>query len=369
MNSYIHRLFLILFLGNAMIQPCNNKSFASDNHAGIHPDILQAINAANKGHAMAYGADEYTKKALELFKNEFGADCDVYFVGTGTAGNVLGLQTLLKSHQAIICASSAHINTSEYGATENHTGSKLLCIPSKDGKLTVDAIKDLLSTLNPQRVLPKVIVITQVTEFGTLYTLSEIKEITDFAHTHDMYVYMDGARLSNAVAALNTSLIDITKNVGIDALCFGGTKNGMMLGEAVIFFNKTLSKDFNYIRLQGTHLFSKMRFISAQFIALLSNNLWLKNAQHANAMAQFLADSLKGIPSVTISKKVEANAVFAYIDPKFIPLMQEKYFFHVWDETTSEVRLMTAWDTTQDDILDFIAHIKEITKATRNEKN
>lgn len=339
----------------------DRKSFASDNYAGIHPDILKAIIDANKGHAKAYGADTYTQKAIELFKKHFGQDIDVYFVLTGTAANVLGLSTLIKPYQAIICAETAHINVDEAGAPEKYTGSKLLTIATKDGKLTVESIKNQLLALGDQhRVQPKVISITQTSELGTLYTIDEVKKITEFAHANDLYVQMDGARLSNAAAALNTSLAALTRETNIDLLSFGGTKDGMMLGEAVIFFNKDLSKDFKYIRKQGMQLASKMRFIAAQFIALLSNDLWLKNAQQANNMAKLLAEEVKKVPHIQISREVQANAVFAYVDPKWIALLQEKYSFYVWDEVTSEVRWMTSFDTTEEDILEFVSFIKEI---------
>jgi threonine aldolase len=340
------------------------KGFASDNYAGIHPDILKAINDANKGHAKAYGGDTYTEEAIALFKKNFGENIDVYFVCTGTAANVLSLSTLLKPYQGIICAESAHINVDECGAPENYTGSKLLTVPTTDGKLTVDAIQNQRLNVGDQhKVQPKVISITQGTELGTVYTPEEIKKLTDFAHAHNLYVHLDGARLSNAAASLNVSLAAITKDVGIDVLTFGGTKDGMMLGEAVIFFNKDLSKDFKYIRKQGMQLVSKMRFISAQFIALFTDNLWLKNAQHANAMAQLLAEEIKKIPQIKMNKSVQANAVFAIVDSQIIPILQEKYYFYVWDEATSEVRWMTSWDTTKEDILDFVAFIKQTVAA------
>jgi threonine aldolase len=353
-------LLIVSLLCNFEIIPMTQKSFASDNYAGIHPDILEAIIAANKGHEKAYGNDVYTQKAIELFKHYFGKKIDVYFVLTGTAANVLGLQMLLHSFQAILCAESAHINVDECGAPENYTGSKLLPIATKDGKLTVDLIKNQLFALGDQhKVQPKVISITQSTELGTLYTPEEIKAITDFAHAHNMYVHMDGARFCNAAAALNVPFAALTTDVGIDLLSFGGTKNGMMLGEAVIFFNKELSENFKYIRKQGMQLASKMRFIAAQFIALLSNDLWLKNALHANHMAQLLAQEVAKISQIKISRNVEANAVFAFVDPELIPLLQEKYFFYVWDEVTSEVRWMTSFDTTKEDVMDFVAYIQE----------
>lgn len=338
----------------------NKKSFASDNYAGIHDNIMRSILNANQNHSAAYGGDNYTKEAIEIFKNHFGVDVDVYFVVTGTAANVLGLSLLLKSYQSVICTEFAHINVDEAGALENYTGSKLLTIKTTDGKITIQDIKDQLSAIgNQHKTQPKVISITQGTELGTLYTPQEIKNITSFAHAHGMYVHMDGARLSNAAAALNLSLADLTRNVGIDLLSFGGTKNGMMLGEAVIFFNKNIAADFQYVRKQGMQLISKMRFISAQFLALLSDDLWLKNARHANAMAKLLEKLITEIPQIKISRPVNINAVFAYVDPMLIPILQEKYFFYVWDDKTSEVRWMTSFDTSEEDIIAFVDYIKQ----------
>lgn len=338
----------------------NKKSFASDNYAGIHPDILQALIDANKDHDKAYGGDELTKKAIEIFKEHFGPDVDVYFVLTGTAANVLGVSTLLKSYQSILCAETAHINVDEAGALEKYLGSKLITIKTTNGKISINDIKQHLAALdNQHKPQPKVISITQATELGTLYTPAEIKKITDFAHAHSMFVHMDGARLCNAAAALNLPLRAITADVGIDLLSFGGTKDGMMFGEAVIFFDKNLSQDFKYIRKQGMQLLSKMRFVSAQFIALLSNDLWKKNAQHANTMAQLLAEKLKEIPEIKITRSVQANAVFACVNPALISILQQEYSFYVWDESIAEVRWMTSFDTTPKDIIDFVAFIKQ----------
>lgn len=336
------------------------KSFASDNYAGIHPTILQAIIAANTGHEKAYYNDTYTQQAIELFQQHFGAHIDVYFVLTGTAANVLGLSTLLRPYQAVICPESAHINVDEAGAPENYMGSKLLTVPTADGKLTVDNIQQQLYAFGDQhKVQPKVISISQSTELGTVYSPAEIKKLTEFAHCHGMYVHMDGARLCNAAASLEVPLAQLTTETGIDILSFGGTKNGLMIGEALIFFNQELAKDFKYIRKQGMQLASKSRFIATQFIALLSNNLWLENAQRANNMAQLLAQKLQQVPEVTISQAIQTNAVFAKLDPRLVPILQEKYFFYVWDEKTSEVRWMTSFDTTKEDIYSFVAFLQE----------
>jgi len=337
------------------------KSFASDNYAGIHPAILQAITEANQGHAPAYGADEWTKKAVEKFKELFGNTIDVHFVFNGTAANVLSFATATQSFNAIICAETAHINVHECGSPEKFTGCKLLTIPSSNGKFTVNDLKHhLLEVGNQHCVQPKVISITQATELGTVYAPKEIKEIANFAHSNNMFLHMDGARIANAAAYLNVPLRAITTDVGVDILSFGGTKNGLLCGEAVVFFNQSLAQNFKYSRKQGMQLASKMRFISAQYIALLSNNLWLKNAQHSNAMAQKLAEGLKNIPGITITQKVQTNGIFAIIPQQHIARLQALFPFYIWSENTSEVRLMTSFDTTEEDVDNFITLAKKI---------
>ncbi|MCL5985472.1 MAG: low specificity L-threonine aldolase [Actinobacteria bacterium] len=336
-----------------------NKNFASDNNSGIHPEILDAIVKANSGHAIAYGDDSYTKFAIEKFKEHFGDGIDVYFVFNGTAANVLGLKVATESFNSIICADVAHVNVDECGAPEKFTGCKLLTIPTSDGKITVDQIKQEMHGIGVEHhSQPKVVSITQSTELGTVYTPEEISKIAGFVHEHGMLLHMDGARISNAAASLDVRLRDITSDVGVDILSFGGTKNGMMLGEAVIFFNKDRSHNFKYIRKQGMQLASKMRFISVQFIALFSNDLWLRNARHSNEMAKLLAEKVGEIPQIKITQKVEANAVFAMVPKRCISTLQERYFFYVWSAETSEVRWMTTFDTTEENVKDFVNCIR-----------
>jgi threonine aldolase len=336
------------------------RSFASDNNAGVHPRVMEAIAAANDGHVIAYGDDPYTARAIERFHEHLGNDADVFFVFGGTGANVLGLKAITQSHQAIICADTAHINVDECGAPEKFTGCKLLPVATSDGKIKVEHLKPLLHGVGfEHHVQPRVISISQATEMGTVYTPREMKALASFAHDHDMLLHVDGARIANAAASLKVKLKVITKDAGVDVLSFGGAKNGMMYGEAVVFFHKTLARDFKYTRKQGTHLPSKMRYISAQFEALFTGDLWHQNAAHANGMAQLLARELGKIPQITITQKVEANGVFAIVPKKYVAKLQKKYFFYVWNEETSEVRLMTSFDTTEDDIKDFIILVRE----------
>ena len=337
-----------------------NNQFGSDNHSGIHPDILKALEQANNSYEIAYGDDVYSHRAIKKFKEYFGNDIDVFFVGNGTAANILGLKSVTKSFNSIICADTAHLNVHECCGPEKFIGCKLETIPSTDGKLTVKNIEPYLVGFgDPHMAQPKVISITQSTERGTVYTPNEIKKIADFAHKNKMLLHMDGARLCNASASLNTDMNSITGKAGVDLLSFGGTKNGMMFGDAVVFFDKKLSKNFEFYRKQGMHLTSKMRYISVQFEAMLSNNIWLKNAKHANNMAKFLYKEVKNIPGINITQKVQANAVFATVSDKILKKILKKYYFHVIDKRTVEVRWMCSFNTKKEDVLNFAKTIRK----------
>ncbi|HEX6627054.1 MAG TPA: low specificity L-threonine aldolase [Gemmatimonadaceae bacterium] len=336
------------------------RAFASDNWAGVHPEVLAAMAAANVGHVPAYGDDTYTHEALSRIRRELGEDAEVFLVFSGTAANVLCLQSMVQSHQGVICAETAHVHNHECGAAEKHIGCKLLPVPSPNGKITVAGIREHLHDIGDEHhVQPRAITITQATEYGTVYTPQEIRAIADFAHSHALLLHMDGARIFNAAVSLNVPLGAITSGAGVDALSLGGTKNGLVAGEAVVFFKPVLADDFEFKRMQGMQLSSKMRFIAAQFNALLTNDLWKRSAAHANRMAQLLARGLSEIDGISLTQEVQANEVFAIIPEKVIPKLQEWWPFHVWNGKTSEARLITSFDTTEEDIADFIELARE----------
>jgi threonine aldolase len=339
------------------------RSFASDNNAGVHVAVLKAVAQANLGHAVGYGDDVYTESAVHKFKQHFGRDIDVFMVFNGTAANCLSLKSLTDSYHAVICSEAAHIYTDECGAPEKFTGCKLIPIPAPDGKLTVESVSHAYHGIGDQHhVQPRVISITQATEMGTVYKPGEIKALARFAHQRGMFLHVDGARIANAAASLGQTLRQATRDLGVDVLSFGGTKNGAIGAEAVVFFDPTLSRNFLYLRKQGMQLASKMRFISAQFEALFAGELWLKNAQHANRMAQLLQKLLRKIPQVELVYRVEANGVFAKIPRPAIARLQKRYFFYVWNETQSVVRWMCSFDTTEQDVRQFARFVAETVK-------
>ena len=330
------------------------RGFASDNNSGIHPLLLQSIAEANQGHSIAYGDDEYTRRAEASFRKNFGSRSEVFFVLTGTGSNVLSLAALTRSFHAIICAETAHIQTDECGAPEKFTNCKLLPVKTPDGKLTVENVSRHLEGFGfEHHVQPHVISISQPTEMGTVYTLQEIKALSALAVEQGMLLHMDGARLANAAVSLDLPFKAFTTDAGVDVLSFGGTKNGMLFGESVVFLKPGLAENFKYLRKQGMQLASKMRFISAQFETYLNKKVWYHNALHANNMANLLYKKISGIRGIKITQPVQANAIFAIIPGNLIKPLQEKYFFYVWDDNTSEVRWMTSFDTTPEDIEDF----------------
>ena len=337
------------------------KGFASDNNAGVHPEILAAMAEANLGHVTGYGNDIYTAKASELFTKEFGEGTEVFFVFNGTGANVLSLASLTRSFNSVICAETAHIQEDECGAPEKFTGCKLLPVETSNGKLTPESVQVHLKGFDfEHHSQPKVISISQVSEMGTVYRPGEIRALADLAHNHGMYLHMDGARIANAAVALDLPFRAFTRDCGVDVLSFGGTKNGMMMGEAVVFLNSSLTAETRYLRKQSMQLFSKMRFVSAQFLAYFRDDLWKKSAAHANRMASLLEAGVRKIPGITLTQKVEANGIFAIVPREIIAPLQEKYFFYIWNDKTSEVRWMTSFDTTEEEIEGFTQTLKEL---------
>ena len=336
------------------------RGFASDNNAGVHPRVWDALRSADHGHAVAYGDDVYTETAVRLFRERFGERMRVFFVFGGTGANVSALAAVTRPFQAVVCARTAHINVDECGAPERFTGCKLVDLATPDGKLRPEQIEPLLTSLGDQHhVQPRVLSVSQPTELGTVYTVEELTTLAAFAHERGLLLHVDGARLANAAAHLDASLKELTADVGVDVLSFGGTKNGMMYGEAVLFFDPALAEEFRFVRKQCAQLPSKMRFVATQFTALLGEDLWRQTATHANRMAQTLAAELRTIPQVRLTQPVESNAVFAILPRESIPRVQERFFFYVWNEQTSEVRLMCSFDTTEEDVAELVAVMRE----------
>ncbi len=338
-------------------------TFASDNFAGVHPEVMVAIQKANAGHAMAYGADSWTERSDEIFKEVFGKTAESFIVFNGTAANVCILKHLFAPWQAIICPFSAHIWTDECGAPQANTGCSLLPIAAKNGKITPSQCEALLSGKgNPHHVQPAAISITQSTELGTVYTIEEMRQLASCAHKHGLLFHVDGARLCNAAASLGCSLKALTTDLGVDVVSFGGTKNGLMGAEAVVFLKEGLAENFQYIRKQSMQLASKMRFLSAQMVALLEGDLWLRNASHANAMAKLLETHLrKHCSHLPILYPVEANAIFVQLPSiEVLQKLQKKSFFWIWDYERAVARWMTSWDTEPLFVEAFIAELKTI---------
>ena len=342
-------------------------SFGSDNHAGAHPAVLEAIGRANVGHMPAYGADPWTDQAVALLRRELGDHVEAFLAFNGTGANVMGLQSLLRPWEHVICTSTAHVNVDETGAPERMLGSKLFDLPTPDGKLT-PAIAEAgrFGEHDVHHTQARVVLISQTTELGTLYTPDEIRALADWAHERDLFLYMDGARIGNAAAALGTSLRAITTDAGVDVLSFGGTKNGAISAEAVCVLNPALAgraADLPFIRKSMTQLMSKMRFSACQFVALLEDGLWRANAEHANAMAQRLAQAVQDIPGVQLTQPVQANGVFAQIPAAAIAPLSDRWHFYTWDATRNEVRWMCAWNTAPEDVDAFAADIRETVSA------
>ena len=336
-------------------------SFGSDNHAGVHPDVLAAVVEANRGTVPAYGDDEITVEAKRLLRGHFGDTAEVFVVFNGTGANVVGLQSMVRSFESVICADSAHINVDECGAPEKFLGAKLVDVPTVGGKLTPDLVDAARWGVgDPHHVQAKVVSITQSTELGTVYSLDEIRALSSYAHERDMLLHLDGARIANAAVSLGVDLGELGRGVGVDVLSFGAPKNGALGVEAVVVLRPDLVPALPFVRKQAMQLSSKMRFMSAQFVALLTDDLWKRNAVHANAMAARLAAGVEGVAGVRVTDVPQANAVFAVLDPRAIAVLQEEFAFYTWNEATHQVRWMTSWATTEDDVDTFVSRIREV---------
>ncbi|MEP6590285.1 MAG: low specificity L-threonine aldolase [Gemmatimonadota bacterium] len=335
------------------------REFASDNTAPAHPAVLQAMLAANQGPAVAYGDDPWTERARAWFRQQFAEDTEAFLTWNGTGANVVGLRALVRPWQAIICTAQAHIQVDECGAPELLTGCKLIDVPTPDAKLTPAMIRTAAIGIgNEHHVQPGAVSITQVTEYGTIYTRDEITALCATAHELGMRVHMDGSRIANAAAALDLPVRAFTRDAGVDILSFGATKNGGLGAEAVVVLDPALRGELKYLRKQSAQLASKMRFLAAQFLALAEDDLWLGNARQANAMARRLADGLAGVPGVRVTQAVEASAVFAILPRPVTERLQERFHFYVWDEATGEVRWMTSWAHQAVDVDEFLAAIR-----------
>lgn len=334
------------------------RGFASDNHAGVHPEVLHALATANEGHVGAYGADPYTEALQDVTRHHFGEQAVCYPVFNGTGANVVALTAMTDRWDAVICTATAHAHVDECGAPEKVAGLKLLPVPSDDGKLTPALIdREARGFGDEHHAQPRVVTLTQSTELGTVYTVEQLRAVCEHAHGLGLSVHLDGARLANAAAALGLPLRALTTDVGVDVLSWGGTKNGLLGAEAVVVLSPDAVRQPRFVRKLSTQLASKMRFVSAQLLALHTGDLWLEAARRANAMARRLTTGLDGAPGVRVTQTPDANAVFAVLPAETTARLQRRWPFYVWDEATGEVRLMCSWDTTEEDVDGFVAAV------------
>lgn len=341
--------------------------FASDNASGIHASVLESIQRANTGYALAYGRDDYTARATQVFREVFGEDTAVFFVGTGTATNVLSLKAAAASTDAVFCSDLAHLYVDECSAPEHFVGCKMVPLKSHAGKVDITTLRAALAWQDDpiHRNRARLLSLTEATEYGTLYSIAELRELISFAHERGLKVHMDGARVANAAAALKVSLKALTRDLGVDILSFGGTKNGLMMAESVVIFDPTLAPAFQFIRKQGMQLASKNRFYAAQYLAYFEDELWRKNAEHANAMGAYLAERLAGIDGVQLSFTPQVNMVFAHVQPGWLEALERHAAFELWDPATCEIRLVTSFDTTRELVDTFVDEVRRIAARAR----
>ncbi len=337
------------------------RSFGSDNHSGVHPLILDAIARANENHCLAYGDDPFTIQLADVVKKEFGHEAQMFTFFNGTGANVCALRACTQPFHSILTAETGHIDVDECGAPEFHTSAALKSIRTSDGKVRVEDVQKFVHCFGfEHHSQPKVLYITQCTELGTVYSQEEIKALADFLHQHNMYLHVDGARIANAAASLNLTYSEMTNQCGADIISFGATKNGLLQGEAVIVFCKELAENMKYIRKQSAQLFSKMRFHAAQFIPYFEQKLGYENAAHANKMAQILRSEIENVGSFEFTQPTQANIILFKMPPDLIEKMLKEHFFYIWNEEVSEIRLVTSWDTTEQDIDAFIRSLKRM---------
>lgn len=343
---------------NAQPGPLVRRQFASDNYSGVCPEAWDALQAANSGHAPAYGDDEWTQKASDMIRDLFEIDCEVFFVFNGTAANSLSISSMCKSYHSILCADSSHVETDECGAPEFFSnGTKLLLLKTQNGKIAPDTIEYMVKRRTDIHFpKPKVLSLTQATEVGTVYKVDELRPVMAMARKHNLSVHMDGARFANATATLGLAPKSFTWEVGVDVLCFGGTKIGMPIGDAVVFFRKELAEEFAWRCKQAGQLCSKMRFISAGWVGMLENDAWLKHARHSNAMAQKLYEKMKPLPGVNILFEPTANSIFAELNPQTAESLRADGW-RFYDFIGNGSRFMCSWDTTDQDIDDLVQAI------------
>ncbi len=349
----------------------HHRGFASDNYAGAHPEVLAAITEANGGHQTSYGEDDYTARLQSVMQAHFGPDTETFPVFNGTGANVTALTSMLPRWGAVIAARTAHVHTDENGAPERISGLKLLTVDTPDGRLTPDLIdEEAWGWGDEHRAQPLAVTITNTTELGTLYSVEEVRAVADHVHAKGMLLHLDGARISNAAAALGVPFREFTTDAGVDIVSFGGTKNGLLYGEAIVVLNPAASDGLLFLRKLNMQLASKMRFVSAQLLALLADDLYLRSAAHANAMAARLRHTLeqRDLPGLKFTQATQANAVFAVLPPGVADALRDRFHFYDWNPATREVRWMTAFDTTEDDVDEFVDAIASALRMAASEK-
>jgi threonine aldolase len=345
------------------------KSFASDNYSGVSPEVMDFLQSINRDHIAPYGNDDISKHARDLIRRAFQTDADVYFAMTGTAANVMSVNIATRNFECVICPDNSHLNQHEGGAPEALTNRKLVSVPGENGRLSVSELEKKLNWLKmfaPHTPRPKLVTIAQSTELGTVYTVDELKQLADYAHQNGLYLHIDGCRIYNAAVALGVELADISTHIGVDIMSIGGTKNGLMMAEAVLVFNHNLRDDYRHLQKQDLQMYSKMRYLAAQYIPFFENDLWKRNAKQANGMTSLLVSELSTIEGVKVEIKPETNHLFVILPKEVIAPLQEEFHFYTWEAEKNLVRLVTSFDTTEQEVRAFVSRIKELIYKNQN---